>query len=158
MLTIMGLDLPLNRRILNWVSRKIGHQVGNGECWTLAETALRESGARTSNDIMGADNLTASADYRWGELVGELSQLAEGDIIQFRNYVVTVDNGTSWWQESRPHHTAIVASVGANGVVEVLECNVKGSRRVQRNTLYFQQSSSVSISGSWFFYHPQPRA
>lgn len=148
--------MPLNQNIVNWVSSRVGNRVGNGECWTLAETALRESGAKTSNDIMGADNVTANADYVWGDSV-TLANLTPGDIIQFRNYVVTVDNGSSWWQETRPHHTAIVASVGANGVVEVLECNVKGSRRVQRNTLYFQTSSSVSISGSWWFYRPQPR-
>lgn len=148
--------MPLNQNIVNWVSSRVGNRVGNGECWTLAETALRESGARTSNDIMGADNVTANADYVWGDPV-TLANLTPGDIIQFRNYVVTVDNGSSWWQETRPHHTAIVASVGASGVIEVLECNVKGSRRVQRNTLYFQTSSNVSISGTWWFYRPQPR-
>ncbi len=148
--------MPVNQTIIAWISSRVGTQIGNGECWTMVETTLRESGARTSNDIMGASGVTADANYVWGDPV-TLPNLIAGDIIQLRNYVVRIGTEESWEEQTRPHHSAIVASIGANGVVQVYECNVNGSRSVQRNTLYFQAGSTVSVSGTWWFYRPQPR-
>ncbi|HET9954420.1 MAG TPA: hypothetical protein VFQ61_07945 [Polyangiaceae bacterium] len=58
----------VNQKIQAFASSRVGQQVGDGECWTLAEQALAAAGAKTSNEIMGAANVTPDADYVWGKL------------------------------------------------------------------------------------------
>ncbi|GAB4021218.1 hypothetical protein [Spirosoma koreense] len=154
---------PTNLGVAGFAAARTGTQVKRGECWDLAEEALKAAGARTSNDIMGSRNVTATADYRWGTAI-QIMDVEPGDIIQFRNYIakVTGDDG-SWQTEKRPHHTAIVAGVypviGAK-VVLVYEQNVNGSRDVQLNTLYLSSGTglnwgeSVSITGKVWAYRP----
>ena len=88
-----------------------------------------------------------------------LSSVQPGDIVQFRNYRVDINNATGVGFETRgsPNHTAIVASVGRNGVIEVFEQNVYDVRLVKRNTLYFQNGTGIRVSGQFNFYRPQPR-
>ena len=86
--------------------------------------------------------MTPDADYVWGSRVN-LADVQSGDIIQFRNYHYdrTIDTATSTdtdFQE-RPHHTAIVGSMGANGAITVLEQNVPDGSPVQRSQLFFPQ-------------------
>ena len=74
--------------------------------------------------------VSPNADYTWGTPV-TLATLQPGDIIQFRNYtyesvvVTKTDKATTTDElaQDRPHHTAIVESVGENGAVTVLEQN-----------------------------------
>ena len=61
--------LTINQKIEFYVRGNLGKQVGDGECWTLAEKALAQAGAQTSNDIMGASNVTPDADYVWGDAI-----------------------------------------------------------------------------------------
>lgn len=150
----------LAQSILNFARGRRNTQVGDGECWTLAETTLRNAGAQTSNDIMGSSNVTADADYVWGDQI-QATDVRPGDIIQFRNYRYDIsDDSSSAWEE-RPHHTAIVDSVSPGGVVMVLEANVGGSRRVQRNRLYLRDGNvggrTVTITGQFWVYRPRPR-
>ena len=182
--------MSINQDVHTYASGQLGTQVGDGECFTLADTALRRAGARSASDY---GTITPDADYRWGNAVN-LRQLIPGDIIQFRDYEVIIttvtttrtETGGGGWSEetntqtetqSRPHHTAIVDNVLANGVTSVLEQNVgTGSLRktVQRNTLYFQSYSvpssvtrrgnttttvrqQVQVSGTFWFYRPQSR-
>jgi hypothetical protein len=99
--------------------------------------------------------------YVWGDAV-TMTSLEVGDIIQFRNYTYRFNRPDgSWNEETRPHHTSIVAAVISPGVVDVFECNVGGSRNVQRNRLYLQTGAvtggSVTVSGQMWYYRPQPR-
>jgi len=148
----------INARVIQFAQRQIGHRVGRGECYDLAHQALRASGARSAPDY---GEITDDADYVWGESV-ELSDVRAGDVIQFRDYSfrITRDDG-SWSEEERPHHTAIVASVGENGAIEVYEQNVPQGHRVRRSQLYFADSTggaiNVRVSGSFWFYRPQAR-
>ena len=181
--------MSINQDVYNYVSGQLGTQVGDGECFTLADQALKKAGAKSASDY-GA--VTANANYRWGNSVN-LLKLIPGDIIQFRNYKVTIttitktrtNTGGGGWtdntntqthSESRPHHTAIVASVGKNGVVSVLEQNIgtgSSKRTTQNNTLYFETykvpesvstkgkatvtvNRRVKVSGKFWFYRPQP--
>ena len=62
---------------------------------------------------------------------------------------VTSSDGSSSFEETeqeRPHHTAIVETVGSNGEVTVLEQNVAGDRTVLRSTLRFTAASSSSVT------------
>lgn len=78
--------------------------MGNGDCWELADQALRNSGAASSATTGRQD------DYVWGDLV-PLHQLIPGDILQFRNHVmvvttttsVTFEDGSGWDEPSRFH-------------------------------------------------------
>lgn len=139
---------------------KKGHQVGNGECWTLVETALRNAGARTSNDIMGPDQVTDDADYVWGDAVMPANAQA-GDIVQFRDYAFDLDGETKTEQQTRPHHSAIIEAINSDGTVQVFESNVNNSRRVQRNRLFLRSGQVgegvVTVRGQIWVYRPQPK-
>lgn len=148
----------LNQSVVQFAQQQMNNLVGAGECWDLAEEALKTAGGKTSKNIMGAKNVTANADYKWGTPVKFMS-LEEGDIIQFRNYKYTLINDDgSWETQERPHHTAIVATVWYHGCVEVYEQNVANQRRVELHTLYFQAGSfdgvTVKLLGTTLFYRP----
>lgn len=166
--------MSVNAQVVSFAQSRMGNRVGRrGECWDLAEEALRSAGARSSRDLgsVGSDTV-----YVWGTLI-PVGSLQAGDIVQFRNYQMTVrttttnSEGSSWTEQtqSRPHHTAIVAAVGSDGAIEVFEQNVGGRRVVMRNSLYFQSArqerrsggstivTQVTVSGSLWFYRPQAR-
>ncbi|OJY35965.1 MAG: hypothetical protein BGP06_19200 [Rhizobiales bacterium 65-9] len=133
--------------IIAWSVKKLGVVIGDGECWTMVETALSESGGKTSTQIKGGP-VGDDENYVWGVLVKDLQRgVVAGDILQFRNYVwenntqtrVTHPNGD--WEtegttkESRPHHTAIVEKVVEPGLVDILEQNSPKGDPVRRYRL-----------------------
>ncbi len=137
-------ETTLNQRIVTWARNHLGRRVGRrGECWDLAEQALRNSGALTSRDLgeVGRDS-----DYVWGT-AKELSRVQAGDILQFRNWEVTTVTETKIeWQDgamtidtqtqtaTSEHHTAIVgSSPDRNGVVATLDQNAPPRGRVVQN-------------------------
>ena len=160
----------LAEQIVSFARGRRGRQVGDGQCFALADSALRGAGARSAADY---GRVTPTADYEWGAPVS-LGDLQPGDVIQFRDYsytrtVVTEDSrGTTTEEhsEDRPHHTAIVESVGSDGAVTVLEQNAPENSPVRRSTLYFSDGTATSgnrtittrVSGSFWFYRPQPRS
>lgn len=131
----------LNQQVVNWARGKIGQHVGSGECWDLADRALRGAGASSSTTTGAQD------DYFWGTEVA-LTNAVPGDILQFRNYVVTTKTTTAATfadgsgyvdtQDSlaeRPHHTAIVEAVTPRALV-VPEQHVKPlGPRVQKHSV-----------------------
>jgi hypothetical protein len=156
-------------QIVAYPRQRQGQRVGDGECFTLTDRALRNAGARSAADF---GQVTPNADYVWGTPV-TLANLQPGDVIQFRDYeftkrtVIERDDETVTRDEAgdRPHHTAIVESVGGNGVVTVLEQNAPEGSGVGRHELYFRSgtttsgnsTTTISISGTFWFYRPQPR-
>lgn len=176
----IGLDAPsgsgthsapaMSVKIVGYARRQSGTRVGNGECFTLADRALTGAGAKSASDF---GTVTRDADYVWGTTVA-LADLQPGDVIQFRGYRydrdVTIQNSDgsttteSDFQE-RPHHTAIVERVGANGAVTVLEQNAPDGSPVRRSQLFFtsttidenRRSTTIKVQGTFWFYRPQPR-
>jgi hypothetical protein len=156
-------------RIVSYASRKRGERDGDGECYTLVNRALRAAGARVAADY---GSVTPDADYVWGTPVTQ-AELQPGDIIQFRDYtysrvsVTDDDTGTTTDEEEgeRPHHTAIVQSVGSGGVVTVWEQNAPEGAAVTRNRLYFTSGTTTSgntttritVTGTFWFYRPEAR-
>ena len=148
----------LSQQVFSYANSRLGQRVGSGECFDLADLALRAVGARTASDY---GTITLNADYVWGRLVNQQVTVS-GDVIQFRNYrmiITTVTRTTqrngAWTEETRtqtqtrPHHTAIVASIGQNGAIDVLEQNIGtgvNRRKVQRNTLYFGSPARTTSS------------
>ena len=148
--------MTIGQQVAQFARSHMNQKVGRrGECFDLADQALRAAGAASAADY---GQVTANADYQWGLSV-MLSSVRPGDIVQFRNYRVEIDNeqGEGFETRGNPNHTAIVASVGENGVIEVFEQNVYGVRRVKRNTLYFESGNGITVSGRFTFYRPQPR-
>jgi hypothetical protein len=156
-------------QIVAYPRQRQGQRVGDGECFTLTDRALRNAGARTAGDF---GQVTPNADYVWGTSV-TLADLRPGDVIQFRDYrftkhvVIERSNETVTQDEDgdRPHHTAIVESVGANGAVTVLEQNAPEGSGVGRHELYFRggtttsgnTTTTITVSGTFWFYRPQAR-
>jgi hypothetical protein len=160
----------LSERIVSFPRRHRGQRVGDGECFTLADRALRGAGAKSAADY---GQVAPDVDYVWGTSM-ELGALQPGDIIQFRNYrydreVETRGSDGSVTTETdfqeRPHHTAIVETVGAGGEITVLEQNSPVGSAVTRTTLFFSggqhtaggRTTTISVSGTFWFYRPQLR-
>lgn len=134
-------DGNLKGKVLAFAEGKIGRRVGKGTCWDLPNEALSHAGAQSSSTTGAHDN------YTWGVEV-PLRQAAPGDILQFRDHVITTKvvtritfkNGSKeeHWKEARQergHHSAIVAANNGD-TFEILEQNVKPKGRVvQRHTL-----------------------
>ena len=83
-------------RIVSYARRRRGQRVGDGECFTLVDRALRSAGALSAADH---GEVTPDADYIWGTEVN-LSDVRPGDVIQFRDYrydrVVEVEETDGW--------------------------------------------------------------
>jgi hypothetical protein len=160
-----GESASLGDGIVGYARNRMGQVVGNGECFTLVDRALRHAGARSAADF---GEVTPDADYTWGTPLS-LGELAPGDVIQFRGYQcdLHVESPTEISDESqtRPHHTAIVERVGDNGLVTVLEQNIPPGTGVSRNRLYFsggtfssgETTTRVTVHGTFWFFRAQAR-
>lgn len=160
----------LSKKVYEYANNKLGQKVGSGECFDLADFALRSIDAKTAKDY---GKITDNADYVWGELINFMKAVS-GDIIQFRNYKATItvneDGYTPYKSQytfTRPHHTAVVSRIKGNGVILVLEQNIGDGpqrRTVQENELYFgspaptqkgKEKTIITVSGIAKFYRPQ---
>jgi hypothetical protein len=129
----------INQKVYTWAHSHLGHRVGKGECWDLPDLALKSAEAASSTTTGKHD------DYVWGDPIG-VHQVSVGDILQFRDHVITIrsdrtvtfDDGTGYteWHEElyrRPHHSAVVATYHPpNSVVVIEQLPKKG---VVRNTV-----------------------
>ncbi len=99
-------------------------QIGNGECWTLANEAIKDAGAsppesrKTTSDF-GKLVTTVTTNAK-----DEISKAKPGDILQYYNVVLTTGEGTD-------RHTAIVERVQGRAVY-VVESNVDNVKVPQR--------------------------
>jgi len=149
----------LGQRVHTWATNHLAQQVGDGECFALADQALRASGARSAADY---GEVTADANYRWGNAV-QLVDVQPGDVLQFRDYSVTIEvtvtstktfndgsteetENTTTETYERPHHTAIVSAKLSGGRLRVLEQNAppRGSSTPQRVV----RSNEIHTTGS----------
>lgn len=150
--------LSTNQRVVLWARGKLGRQVGRGECWDLAEHALRQADALTSNDLM--TKVEDDSDYVWGDAIENLKDVRPGDILQFRDHRVVETVTTvarfpdgAWAEEteetsmSRGHHTAIVENTpDADGAIGTFEQHVKPlGKVVQRKMLYTRDLERVQV-------------
>jgi len=131
----------LNRKVVTWVHGKLKQRVGRGQGWDLADRALRQAGAQSSTTTGTND------DYVWGKEVPIIAVLP-GDILQFRDFVVSTVSTTevtfldgSHYTDiettvaKRRHHTAIVVAVSPRRLT-IFEQQVKPDEpNVQRHEL-----------------------
>lgn len=127
----------LEARILEFAQSRLGTQVGNGECWTLAAEALKAAGAEPP------------LQYVFGREVST-SDVRPGMVLQFESARF---EGPGYYQlYGAPNHTAIVASVQGS-TVQILQQNVNGDRTVQ----YGELKLGDLVSGTLTVYQPLPK-
>ncbi|EKD11812.1 GMP synthase [Drepanopeziza brunnea f. sp. 'multigermtubi' MB_m1] len=129
--------------IAAWCESKMGQQVGNGECWTLANEALKAVAQQCTS--RGQEPCTASQELVHGHILytyrpaislkpepagGILAAgVARGDIIQILSARFESPNG-SFQVAGQPDHTAVITGVEPNGVLRVVQQNTGGVKRV----------------------------
>ena len=135
--------------VLDYARGKEGEVDGNGECFTLADEALKQNGFKTASDY---GRVTPNADYKWGKPV-KLDESKPGDVLQFRNYknkttTNDADGGSSWETQERPHHTAVVVANDGHGNITVLEQNAPEGSPVTERVLHFGNGTTQNEDGS----------
>lgn len=154
-----GAPPPIGTQVVNYARGRRGRRVGDGQCFALADRALRNAGAKSAADF---GQVTEDGDYVWGTAIS-LSEAQPGDIVQFRDYTFREDRADgSWHSESRPHHTAIVVSSQGDGLLTVIEQNAPEGSAVHQIQLGFRSGttasgSTLTVSGQVWFYRPQAK-
>jgi len=151
----------LEAGVLAFAQASFGQKIGTGQCAELADHALTANGANTFSTYAAGTN---GDDYIWGTRVA-LQDARPGDVIQFRDYSVTVTASTGTDETSTDrewvHHTAVVEqNVGI--ALLILEQNVDASQTVKRGrvaikpTIEFdgRVTTSTSIEGQLTAYRP----
>jgi hypothetical protein len=140
----------IREKVVKFCKEHKGEVVGDGECGTLAQAAIREAGAKPVNEFTESPG---SGDFAWGELVFVLevsggkrkkepadAKAKPGDVIQYRDAAFRKGGGIAIF----PHHTAIVVEVKSNGDLVVYEQNNLGKKEVTQGTL-----SPGGLAGGW---------
>ena len=134
--------------IASWSESKMGQQVGDGECWTLANEALKAIGTKASS--MGREACMSSQSYVHGALIYSYipatspypdprggireASVARGDILQLLSAHFKSKDGRSEKWAGAPDHTAVVVGVEPNDVLSVVEQNIGGVKKVREGT------------------------
>ena len=157
--------LTLGQKIMVWSKGRLGKKVGRGQCWDLAETALKQAGAMTSNDLGPVGDDT---DYIWGDEVADLKNVQRGDILQIRDHkvvtttvtTITFADGTTITNTAertakRGHHTAIARSTpDVNGTIKTYEQHVNGRDVVQKMLLPTRSTPEAVTRSAGKHKHP----
>ena len=126
-------EIPV--KIVAFCKQNLGKQVGNGECWTLANEAFKANGLKRPGKDLRI----------WGRQIDHKTEkLQPGDIAEYRS--AKFSNG-SW---TGPEHTAVVVEVKRKTVV-IAQCNWAGNKNVTE--MEFDPASLVS--GELMFYRPE---
>lgn len=159
----------LNQKVVIWTMGQVGKLIqlapgSKGECWDLAEAALKQAGAKTSSDLgpMGDD-----VDYVWGTPLADLKSVIPGDILQYRDYVMVTatttktkfkDAETSEEDEQKSehdHHTSIVSANLGDGNLNVLEQNYLGQHeKTKENSLRWKSAPAAKSTTQEWVEHP----
>jgi hypothetical protein len=148
-------DPALNAKVVSFARSKLGQQVGDGQCWALADQALAAAGAhRPGRDgyaayVFGQSYHPTPYWTYHGHRLPAYIAVQPGDVIQFEGVKFVYPNG-SWYEF--PHHTAIVLGRSGNKI-EVIHQNVNGVMQVSTMTL----DMAAKKQGTMTFFHPVPR-
>ena len=135
----------LNDKVVEYCTKQKGKMVGDGECGSLAEEALKAAGAKPRSPKDDPNE----GDFVWGKLVltveikgnkpdltGKLADVLPGDVVQFRDTKWVTRSGNVISMTTADHHTAVVKSVDkGRAVIRTLHQNHNGKKVVQDGTL-----------------------
>ncbi|KAK9433940.1 hypothetical protein V1505DRAFT_360855 [Lipomyces doorenjongii] len=137
--------------VAKFVEANIGRQIGNGECWTVANESLKASGAMESCGFIHGVEIWSS-NPATGARSGDEEMLRRGDILQFKSARFRSSGPSGRRVEEKyvgaPDHTAVIVAVhsAAPIVVTVLEQNVGGVRSVQQGSYVFSEMTDGSVA------------
>jgi hypothetical protein len=150
----------LSDRVVRFCQDRLGQQVGDGQCSSLADAALKAAGAKSASAFK---QFPARGDLVWGELVyvlvakagsHEEKKIAKmgmqtGDVIQLRDARF---EGMNYFLVY-PLHTAVIVGLKENGkTLVVLEQNV-GKKGVVSTTYSLNDLKTGSVR----VYRPVPK-
>ncbi|KFX89362.1 hypothetical protein V490_07076 [Pseudogymnoascus sp. VKM F-3557] len=135
-----------SENLAHWCELQMGTQVGNGECWTLANNGLIAVASACTD--RGEEPCMSSKGYVHGALIYEkigrkqpeppggvlAAGVARGDILQFWKARLEAKDGRSWKSAGAPDHTAVITKVERNGVMKTLEQNMGGVKIVKEGS------------------------
>ncbi len=123
-------------RLVAYCKEKMGVQVGNGECWTLADEAFKACGLkRPGNDLRV-----------WGRKLDlKTDKPQPGDIAEFRTAKFSDGSLTG------PEHTAVVVGTAKRKRVVIAEQNWSGVKKVHER----EMDPEGLLSGELMFYRPE---
>jgi hypothetical protein len=126
--------------IVDYTTSQIGKKVDRGECWDLAYQAL------TQNDCAWDGR------YTFGKKLNpKTDSIYAGDILQFEKVTIKYKENNILYQESYPHHTAIIYQVIGRGYYKIAHQNFeKFGKKVGISELRLLDKTSGSI----MFYRP----
>ncbi|MFT5325221.1 MAG: hypothetical protein ACI8P0_003089 [Planctomycetaceae bacterium] len=127
----------IQREVVNFAADNIGKKIGRGECWDLADQALRAAGAEPPKG------------YSFGDRI-PLNEIQPGDILQFTT--ARFDEPGYWTIMGTPNHTAVVHAVGDTRAF-ILQQNFDGKRYVTTYDLNLNNQTSGQIEA----FRPVPR-
>jgi hypothetical protein len=127
----------IQREVVNFAADNIGKTIGRGECWDLADQALRAAGAEPPKG------------YSFGDRI-PLNEIQPGDILQFTS--ARFDEPGYWTIMGTPNHTAVVHAVGDTRAF-ILQQNFDGKRYVTTYDLNLNNQTSGQIEA----FRPVPR-
>jgi len=127
-------------RIVQWCLAKMGQQVGNGECWTLAKEALSSIPSLYSS--MGLVHGHIIYEQVCGQTPLMVDEIRRGDIVQF---LTARFEGRNWSSTAgMPDHTAVVEFVSGDKL-HVLQQNTGGVKKVSRGETQLDRLKSGEI-------------
>jgi hypothetical protein len=130
----------LNKEILKYVKSVEGKKVDRGECWDLANQALKLVNADWDKAFVYGDKLDPKRD-----------EIFPGDLIQFENIKIQYTEGNATYTETMGQHTAIVYKVLGDGVFEIAHQNTGFSgKKVGISEL----NINYIVKGKIYFYRP----
>lgn len=132
-ITVAANTPPLNLAVVDFVSRRFGQKIGDGECCSAASEALKAVDARQ----IGL--------YHSGRQLGDHEAWLPGDIVQLEAASFVDKNGRNYFVT--PHHTAIIEEIISPQEVRVLEQNTGGEagKKISRSTWNFDDVKSGAI-------------
>jgi hypothetical protein len=146
----------VSQLVVEFAATRVGQKVKRGECWDVANEALRYAKATTPDD----GDL-----YDWGDPVAGLAEARPGDVLQFEGVVWQRtwrnDKKTGWEEREFEHHTAIVERVDAGLFFTLLHANVADANGVLNKKVHrlrINLSPELIKSGSITVFRPAPRA
>ena len=139
--------------VATWCESNMGRQVGDGECWTLANEGLKA--VATNCNSYGTEPCMPSQSYIHGSLIYTFipasssypepqggvfeAGVARGDVVQVYKGIFKSKDGRRSQFAGDPDHTAVVTSVETNGVLRVVESNVGGSKNVREGSYNMEE-------------------
>ena len=159
----------LGDRVVAYCKQQLGKRVGDGECTRLAEAALRSAGAKERGPGNPRGPHPETADYVWGtrafavereeddfKTSGKVQDIRPGDIIQFKNAIISGRIGEfGHYTLNAQHHTAVVAAVEpSTATLKMYHQNWNGHKTVISTTLHLADLKQGRLS----IYHPIPRS